>query len=82
MINYNKKDNGADDKEKNSVMDAINGMKQALSAIEKKYTMQQGTGLGDQDGNIGQAEDGEQDYSNDFANIAKKKKFVSALMED
>lgn len=72
----------SDIREKNSVMEAINGMKQALSAIEKKYTMQEGTGLGEQDGNIGQAVDGEQDYSNDFENIAKKKKFVSALMED
>lgn len=82
MMDYNEKDKGADDKEKNSVMEAINGMKQALSAIEKKYTMQPNTGLGEQDGNIGQAEDGEQGYSKDFENIAKKKKFISALMED
>lgn len=72
---------GADDKEKNQMMNAINGMKQALSAIEKQYTMQPGTGLGQQDGNIGQAEDGEQGYSNDFENIAKKKKILASLME-
>jgi uncharacterized alpha/beta hydrolase family protein len=69
------------EKEKNSMMNAINGMKAALSAIEKEYTMQQGTGLGEQDGNMGQAVDGEQGYSNDFENVAKKKKILASLME-
>ena len=59
-------------KEKNSMMEAINSMKAALSAIEKEYTMQEGTGLGEQDGNIGQAKDGVQGYSDDFDNISKK----------
>jgi hypothetical protein len=63
----------SDIKEKNPMMDAINSLKAAVSAIEKQYTMMEGTGLGEQDGNIGQAEDGEQDYSDDFENVAKRK---------
>ena len=59
-------------KEKNQMMQAINSMKAALSQIEKEYTMQEGTELGEQDGNIGQAEGGTQGYSNDFENISKK----------
>lgn len=81
MVNYNEKNNGADDKEKNPMMDAINSLKQAVSAIEKQYTMQEGTGLGEQDGNMGQAEDGEQGYSDDFENIAKKKMLIKKMME-
>jgi hypothetical protein len=67
-------------KEKNSMMQAINSIKAALSAIEKEYTMQEGTGLGDQDGNHGQAVDGEQAYSADFENV-KKKMLVKKMME-
>ena len=70
----------SDIKEKNSMMEAINSMKAALSAMEKQYTMQHGTGLGEQDGNIGQAVDGEQGYSDDFKNLAKKKKVLASLM--
>lgn len=66
--------------EKNQMMKAINSMKEALSQIEKEYTMQQGTGLGEQDGNMGQAEDGEQDYSKmDKALLTKAMK--KAMME-
>lgn len=68
-------------KEKNSMMQAINSIKAALSEIEKEYTMQEGTGLGDQDGNMGQAIDGEQDYSDDFKNVAKKKMLMKKMME-
>ena len=63
------------------MMQAINSMKAALSEIEKEYTMQQGTGLGEQDGNIGQALDGEQGYSSDFENVAKKKMLMKKMME-
>lgn len=70
-----------DDVEKNPMMAAINSLKQAVSAIEKSYTMMEGTGLGEQDGNIGQAEDGEQGYSNDFENVAKKKMLMKKMME-
>ena len=63
------------------MMQAINSMKAALSEIEKEYTMQQGTGLGEQDGNIGQALDGEQGYSDDFENVAKKKMLMKKMME-
>lgn len=68
-------------KEKNAMMEAINSMKQALSAIEKEYTMQEGTGLGEQDGNIGQALDGEQEYSSDFKNV-KKKMLLKKMIEE
>lgn len=71
----------SDDKEKNPMMDAINSLKQAVSAIEKQYTMMEGTGLGEQDGNIGQAEDGEQGYSDDFKNV-KKKMLMKKMMEE
>lgn len=70
-----------DDVEKNSFMNALNNLKMAVSAIEKEYTMMEGTGLGEQDGNIGQAEDGEQGYSNDFENVAKKKMLMKKMME-
>lgn len=70
----------SDMKEKNSMMAAINSMKAALSEIEKNYTMQEGTGLGEQDGNIGQAVDGEQGYSDDFQNV-KKKMLLKKMME-
>ena len=72
----------SDIKEKNPMMDAINSLKAAVSAIEKQYTMMEGTGLGEQDGNIGQAEDGEQDYSDDFENVAKKKMLMKKMMEE
>ena len=62
----------SDIKEKNPFMDAINSLKQAVSAIEKQYTMMQGTGTGEQDGNISDGVDGEVDYST-FENAAKKK---------
>lgn len=68
-------------KEKNQFMDAINDLKQAVSAIEKKYTMQQGTRTGEQDGNIGETVNGEQGYSDDFENVAKKKMLMKAMME-
>ncbi len=67
-----------DDKEKNPVMAALNSLKMAVSAIEKEYTMQEGTGLGDQDGNIGQSDDGEIPYSK-FENEAKKKMLLKAM---
>lgn len=70
----------SDQKEKNPMMAAINSMKAALSEIEKNYTMQEGTGLGEQDGNIGQAVDGEQGYSDDFQNV-KKKMLLKKMME-
>lgn len=70
----------SDMKEKNSMMAAINSMKAALSEIEKNYTMQEGTGLGEQDGNIGQTVDGEQGYSDDFQNV-KKKMLLKKMME-
>jgi hypothetical protein len=44
--------------------------------------MQEGTGLGEQDGNMGQAVDGEQGYSDDFENIAKKKLLIKKMMEE
>lgn len=68
-------------KEKNEFMDAINDLKQAVSAIEKKYTMQQGTRTGEQDGNIGETVNGEQGYSDDFENVAKKKMLMKKMME-
>ena len=71
----------SDMKEKNQFMDAINSLKQAVSAIEKEYTMMQGTRIGQQDGNIGQAVDGEQGYSDDFENVAKKKMLMKKMME-
>lgn len=71
----------SDMKEKNQFMDAINSLKQAVSAIEKEYTMMQGTRVGQQDGNIGQAVDGEQGYSDDFENVAKKKMLMKKMME-
>ena len=70
----------SDQEEKNPMMAAINSMKAALSEIEKNYTMQEGTGLGEQDGNIGQAVDGEQGYSDDFQNV-KKKMLLKKMME-
>lgn len=66
---------------KNEMMEAINSMKAALSQIEKKYTMQEGTGLGEQDGNIGQAKDGVQGYSDDFENLARKKRLTDIMAE-
>lgn len=71
----------SDIKEENKFMQALNNMKAALSEIEKEYTMQQGTGLGEQDGNIGQAVDGEQGYSKDFDNLVKKKSVIKKMME-
>ena len=71
----------SDMKEKNQFMDAINSLKQAVSAIEKEYTMMQGTRVGQQDGNIGQAVDGEQGCSDDFENVAKKKMLMKKMME-
>lgn len=71
----------SDVKQKNPMMQAINSMKAALSEIEKQYTMQEGTGLGEQDGNIGQAVDGEQEFSDDFENVAKKKMLKKMMME-
>lgn len=72
----------SDMKEKNQMMDAINSLKQAVSAIEKEYTMMQGTGMGEQDGNMGQAIDGVQGYSDDFENVAKKKMLMKKMMEE
>lgn len=71
----------SDMKEKNQFMNAINSLKQAVSAIEKEYTMMQGTRTGEQDGNIGETVDGEQDYSS-FENVAKKKMLMKKMMED
>ncbi len=71
----------SDIKEKNQFMDAINSLKQAVSAIEKEYTMMQGTRTGEQDGNISDGVDGEVDYSS-FENVAKKKMLMKKMMED
>ncbi len=67
-------------KEKNQMMQAINSMKQALSQIEKEFTMEDINEEGlEQDGNTGEAEGGEQDYSAVEYN-AKKKMLISKLM--
>lgn len=71
----------SDVKEKNQFMNAINSLKQAVSAIEKEYTMMQGTRTGEQDGNISDGVDGEVDYSS-FENVAKKKMLMKKMMED
>ena len=71
----------SDIKEKNEFMNAINSLKQAVSAIEKEYTMMQGTRTGEQDGNISDGVDGEVEYS-DFENVAKKKMLMKKMMED
>ena len=71
----------SDMKEKNQFMNAINSLKQAVSAIEKEYTMMQGTRTGEQDGNISDGVDGEVEYS-DFGNVAKKKMLMKKMMED
>lgn len=66
--------------EKNSVMKAINSMKEALSQIEKEYTMQETNMEDEQDGNIGATEDGEQDYEKTSYD-AKKKMLINKLMK-
>lgn len=71
----------SDIKEKNAMMDAINSLKQAVSAIEKQYTMQEGTGTGEQDGNISDGVDGEIEYSDDFKNV-RKKMMMKKMMEE
>lgn len=71
----------SDIKEKNQFMDAINSLKQAVSAIEKEYTMMQGNRTGQQDGNISDGVDGEVEYSEDFENVAKKKMLKKMMME-
>lgn len=71
----------SDVKEKNEFMNAINSLKQAVSAIEKEYTMMQGTRTGEQDGNISDGVDGEVEYS-EFENVAKKKMLMKKMMED
>ena len=68
-------------KEKNEFMDAINDLKQAVSAIEKKYLAALCTRTGEQDGNIGETVNGEQGYSDDFENVAKKKMLMKKMME-
>lgn len=70
----------SDMKEKNQFMNAINSLKQAVSAIEKEYTMMQGTRTGEQDGNISDGVDGEVEYS-EFENVAKKKMLMKKMME-
>jgi hypothetical protein len=63
----------------NEVMEALNHMKDALSQIEKKYTMEDINEEGlKQDGNTGEAEAGEQDYST-LAYDAKKKMLIKKL---
>lgn len=65
--------------ESNQVMKALNHMKEALSQIEKEYTKQDINQEGlEQDGNTGNAEDGEQEYSA-LAYNAKKKMLISKL---
>lgn len=50
--------------ETNEVMQAFNHVKNAVSQFEKKFTMQDINEQGlEQDGNTGEAENGEQDYS-------------------
>lgn len=71
----------SDIKEKNQFMDAINSLKQAVSAIEKEYTMMQGNRTGEQDGSISDGVDGEVEYSEDFENVAKKKMLKKMMME-
>lgn len=67
-------------KEKNQVMQALNSMKQALSQIEKEFTMEETNMEGEeQDGNMGEAVNGEQDYSATEYD-AKKKMLISKLM--
>lgn len=71
-------------KEKNQVMQALNSLKQAVSQavsqIEKEFTMQETNMEGEeQDGNMGEAVNGEQDYSATEYN-AKKKMLISKLM--
>lgn len=56
-------------------------LKQAVSAIQKKITMMEGNRTGQQDGNIGNAIQGEESYSNDFENVAKKKMLLKKMME-
>jgi hypothetical protein len=69
--------------EKDEFMDAINSLKAAVSGIEKQYTMQKGVKIdGQQDGNIGAAnEQGDVDFSK-FENLSKKKKLFSAMSEE
>lgn len=67
-------------KQKNEMMQAINSMKQALSQIEKEFTVEEINEEGSkQDGNTGEAENGEQDYSATEYD-AKKKMLISKLM--
>lgn len=67
-------------KEKNELMEAFNSMKQAVSQIDKLLTKQDINEEGlEQDGNTGEAEGGEQDYSAVEYN-AKKKMLISKLM--
>ena len=66
-------------KEKNAMMEAINSMKAALSQIEKEYTMQDTNMESEEnDGNMGQAEGGEQSYEAMDYN-SKKKMLVKKL---
>lgn len=60
----------------------LDDVKLAVSAIEKKFTMMEGTRTGQkQDGNMSNAINGEVDYEKDFENIAKKKMLVKKMME-
>lgn len=71
--------------EQNKFMQALNGMKAALSEIEKEYTAYQGTMTGKQDGNMGNAQDGQEGYSKmqnptHSAEFEQKKKMLIASL--
>lgn len=68
-------------KEKNELMEAFNSMKQAVSQIDKLLTKQDINEEGlEQDGNTGEAEGGEQDYSK-IAYDAKLKMMKAGLIK-
>lgn len=64
--------------DKNQAMEAINSMKSALSEIEKKFTQVQDGMDRKQDGNMGNAENGVEDYSK-FEQNDKKAMMIKAL---
>jgi len=67
---------------KDELRKELDDLKLAVSAIEKKFTMMDGTGTDQkQDGNMSNAVNGEVNYEKDFENIAKKKMLVKKMME-
>lgn len=64
------------------MMEACENLEMAVSAIKKAMTKYQGVKVEDnQDGNHGEAVDGEQGYSK-FDNVAKKKMLISKMMQE